>query len=276
MSEELKPCPFCGSKATVHSWWSDIEECGVASIGCSRESYSSGYECARIHVMRVDEKTALEDAVRIWNTRTPKQAIAATLGRRKAKAHPYGYEPDTGAFDVTRCECGCLNDISATYCNDCGGEIEVDMDAEKEIYNVPRHSVVAEKHDDGSLEFGGKRYVAATLGSPTLNANLEQALSFMRIWISDDAHIGESELSAAFEKAEGLRKLDAIESAIAATLGGGECEPTEEYACSVCGQDLVACDVSVGPNGGAIELDPPILFNFCPNCGKRIRKAVER
>lgn len=67
---DLKPCPFCGSKATVHSWWSDIEECGVASIGCSRKSYASGYECARIHVMRVDEKTALEDAVRIWNTRT--------------------------------------------------------------------------------------------------------------------------------------------------------------------------------------------------------------
>ena len=44
----------------------------------------------------------------------------------------------------------------------------------------------------------------------------------MRIWISDDAHLGESELSAAFEKAEGLRKLDAIESAIAATLGGDD------------------------------------------------------
>ena len=98
---------------------------------------------------------------------TPEQAIAATLGKQKAKAHPYGYEPDTGAFDVTRCECGCLNDISATYCNDCGGKIEIDMNAEKEIYHTPRNSVFAEKHDDGSLEFGGKRYVAATLGSGT-------------------------------------------------------------------------------------------------------------
>lgn len=96
---------------------------------------------------------------------TPEQAIAATLGRPKAKAHPYGYEPDTGAFDCTRCECGCINDISATYCNDCGGEIEIDMYAEKEIYHTPRHLVFAEKHDDGSLEFGGKRYVAATLGN---------------------------------------------------------------------------------------------------------------
>lgn len=95
---------------------------------------------------------------------TPEQAIAATLSRPKAKAHPYGYEPDTGAFDCTRCECGCINDISATYCNDCGGEIEIDMYAEKEIYHIPCHLVFAEKHDDGSIEFGGKRYVAATLG----------------------------------------------------------------------------------------------------------------
>ena len=102
-------------------------------------------------------------SIKEWNG----EAIAATLGRQKAKAHPYGYEPDTGAFDVTRCECGCLNDISATYCNDCGGKIEIDMNAEKEIYHTPRHSVFAEKHDDGSLEFGGKRYVAATLGSGT-------------------------------------------------------------------------------------------------------------
>lgn len=96
---------------------------------------------------------------------SPEEAVAMTLGSKKAKAHPYGYEPDTGAFDVTRCECGCLNDISATYCNDCGGEIEVDMNAEKEIYYTPLHFVYAIKHDDGSLGFNGKRYVVATLES---------------------------------------------------------------------------------------------------------------
>ena len=98
---------------------------------------------------------------------TPEQAIAATLGKPKAKSHPYGYEPDTGAYDCTRCECGCINDISATYCNNCGGEIEIDENAEKEIYHCPRHLVFAEKHDDGSLEFDGKRYIAATQGSET-------------------------------------------------------------------------------------------------------------
>lgn len=114
-----------------------------------------------------DPHTATEsmDGTLIVTGLTPEQAVAATLGRLKAKAHPYGYEPDTGAFDCTRCECGCINDISATYCNDCGGEIEIDMYAEKEIYHIPCHLVFAEKHDDGSLEFGGKRYIAATLGN---------------------------------------------------------------------------------------------------------------
>ena len=48
---------------------------------------------------------------------------------------------------------------------------------------------------------------------------LRRALDFMRIWISEDAHLGESCISAELEKAEGLRNLDAIEQAIAATLG---------------------------------------------------------
>lgn len=99
---------------------------------------------------------------------TPEQAIAATLGRPRAKSHPYGYERDTGCYDCTRCECGCINDISARYCNDCGGEIEIDESSEKEIYRIPRHLVFAEKHDDGSLELCERRYVpedAATMGN---------------------------------------------------------------------------------------------------------------
>ena len=93
----------------------------------------------------------------------------ATTGRPKAKSHPYGYERDTGAYDCTRCECGCINDISAAYCNDCGGEIEIDESAEKEYYDgYSKHTVFAKKHDDGSLEFCERRYVpedTATLGS---------------------------------------------------------------------------------------------------------------
>lgn len=103
--------------------------------------------------------------------------LNATLGRQRAKAHPYGYEPDTGAFNATRCECGCLNDISATYCNDCGGEIEIDENADKEIYEG-RNSVFAVKHDDGSLEFCERRYVpedAATLGERYTREDVESA-----------------------------------------------------------------------------------------------------
>lgn len=44
---------------------------------------------------------------------------------RKAKSKPFPIEKDTGYFDTTKCECGYLNDVSATYCGQCGGVIEV-------------------------------------------------------------------------------------------------------------------------------------------------------
>jgi hypothetical protein len=44
---------------------------------------------------------------------------------RKAKARPFPIEKDTGYFDTTKCECGYINDVSATYCGQCGCVIEV-------------------------------------------------------------------------------------------------------------------------------------------------------
>lgn len=44
---------------------------------------------------------------------------------RKAKARPFPVEKDTRFFDTTKCECGYLNDVSATYCGQCGCVIEV-------------------------------------------------------------------------------------------------------------------------------------------------------
>ena len=67
--DELKPCPFCGRQAKVTSWWSEREECGVARVACSTESYTNGYECAVISIMRIDEKTARKDAIVAWNRR---------------------------------------------------------------------------------------------------------------------------------------------------------------------------------------------------------------
>ena len=53
------------------------------------------------------------------------------------------------------------------------------------------------------------------------------------------------------------------------------CEPTEEDCCPYCGDDLVRCNVGIGELGGAVELDPPIYHNYCPNCGARVKAAKQ-
>lgn len=58
-----------------------------------------------------------------------------------------------------------------------------------------------------------------------------------------------------------------LEQAIAATLGGGECEVVQGkkgLECSKCGKEL--------PEDPYSDYEG----NFCPTCGARIRKAVER
>jgi len=99
---------------------------------------------------------------------TPAQAIAATVGAGKAKAHPWGYERDTGFFDTTCCECGELNDISAKYCNQCGREIQLDMSEIEyaEDWYTPQHT--CKVNADGTLTSlrDGKTYVdSATVGA---------------------------------------------------------------------------------------------------------------
>ena len=285
-TDELKPCPWCGGEASVKAmeYGDDYKVWGVFCESDLESEYGHGHF--------LDNFATEAEAIAAWNTRTPEQAIAATLGKQKAKAHPYGYELDTGTFDVSRCECGCLNDISATYCNDCGGEIEIDMNAEKEIYHIPRHLVFAEKHDDGSLEFGGKRYVAATLGSDTKLCYATDythghcKYSVNRGWTEDTKFyiptMRHGTLTAEQVRTSIESRFDfdvwvpntrwqAIADELNAALCGGECEM--EYAtegmkrgwwvCSECGEasdTIKAC-------GGRV---PP---NFCANCGA---KAVER
>lgn len=48
------------------------------------------------------------------------------------------------------------------------------------------------------------------------------------------------------------------------------CKPTEEDCCSICGEDLVKCNVGIGELGGAVELDSPIYHNYCPSCGAKV------
>ena len=153
----------------LHEAGADFTASSLMRTG-SMESYDkfTVFDADKMPIAQIEVSFHNDETVLLTLRCTPEQAIAATLGRPKAKSHPYGYECDTGAYDCTRCECGCINDISATYCNDCGGEIEIDEYAEKEFYEYNRNSVFVVKHDDGTLEFGGKRYVpedAATLGS---------------------------------------------------------------------------------------------------------------
>lgn len=198
---------------------------------------------------------------------TPEQAIAATLGRPKAKSHPYGYEPDTGAFDCTRCECGCINDISATYCNDCGGEIEIDMYAEKEIYHTLRHLVFAEKHDDGSLEFGGKRYVAATLGSGTLTA-AQVCECVEKHWhdLSD-----EYDMPEATALPEYSYDWQAIADELNAAVGNGTCHMDfiDEYE-RPSGDEDYLCECS--ECGGQMWEPAHDLPLYCRKCGKKVEQ----
>lgn len=107
-----------------------------------------------------------------------------------------------------------------------------------------------------------KQAITATVG-PTLDQDLQQALDFMRIWITDDAHLGESDISYELEKAEGLRNLEAIEQAIAATVGMVTCrnisDPPNGFLCSECGW------------GDFNEPTHLLKYaKYCPNCGKRI------
>ena len=63
MSEELKPCPFCGSddlSEGPHSPYIICNGCGAFGPGNSDVTH--------------------EEAIKAWNTRTPEQAIATTLG----------------------------------------------------------------------------------------------------------------------------------------------------------------------------------------------------
>jgi len=91
--------------------------------------------------------------------------------------------------------------------------------------------------------------------------DLEKALSFMRIWISEDAHLGESEISSVFEREEGLRNLDAIENAIKRH----EChdvwadDPFAAFRCSNCNATHVAHDKRV--------------IHYCYCCGSRVVKG---
>ena len=83
------------------------------------------------------------------------RASSMPVEGRKTRAHPFGYEPDTGAYDAVRCECGEVNDISARYCCRCGGEMEL-VDEPKELYEGPGKTVWCRRDGDALVPMHGR------------------------------------------------------------------------------------------------------------------------
>lgn len=67
-------------------------------------------------------------------------------------------------------------------------------------------------------------------------------------------------------------KVDCVEIDWVKFVREQTCKPTEEDNCPICGEDLVRCNVGIGELGGAVELDPPIYHNYCPNCGRKVER----
>ena len=68
MSNELKPCPFCGGKDLEKEVIDGIEGM-IYRVSCPH--------CANTMPMTVD--TSMEEAIRIWNTRPAEDALKAEL-----------------------------------------------------------------------------------------------------------------------------------------------------------------------------------------------------
>lgn len=102
---ELLPCPFCGGEAHIKEVVSACEK--LYTVGCS-DSECIGYETWLL-------KPTVDEAVAAWNRRAERTCLAK----------PYEVDGETGFYDCIECECGEVNDVSARYCNGCGGLIEV-------------------------------------------------------------------------------------------------------------------------------------------------------
>jgi hypothetical protein len=86
----LLPCPFCGGEATKiaarqlddGTYYPAACGCRSCGIWCYGDTdYGHGG-----FATEEDCKVSMEQAVSKWNTRTPEQAIAATLGSEREKA----------------------------------------------------------------------------------------------------------------------------------------------------------------------------------------------
>ena len=284
MSNELKPCPFCG--------WGTICEvstvpfrhkCGCHACGASTASYRTW-----------------DEAVEAWNTRTPEQAIAATLGGGKPttdvaekveelRAESLKFPPNIRR-KVNVALDGIEQAIAATLGEQHGtAEIDELLDKfENECYMLRVEASETRAKDEAVREAYERireesaRAIAATLG--TLNESTKALIDDMLYFIGNCCEttldcdccdlVDCKYLNGDGELAECTRYQDFLSRAkvIAATLGGGECEWELEHSgtlydkwrCSECKFLFVEprCDQ------GYTDLDP----NFCPKCGMAVKR----
>ena len=128
---ELLPCPFCGGEAKLsHYETFDNDEWAVECMG----------------VCEIQPATCLfftkEQAIEAWNTRTPEQAIAATLGSGTCRNVHKEWEKSSFAgactsFCCSECgahyvDCECYyagladadeEQIRTNYCPNCGAKV---------------------------------------------------------------------------------------------------------------------------------------------------------
>lgn len=125
MTEELKPCPFCGSE----NWWT--HEVWNRHTDHAQGYYVECYDCGAMKgAMMYENGTwdgyykTREEAIEDWNTR-------AELGRGECELVEHGSLanwPDMVCWSCSECEFGwhhSRNDKQFSYCPNCGAKVNV-------------------------------------------------------------------------------------------------------------------------------------------------------
>ena len=126
MTDELKPCPFCGGDA-------ELVECDYAMYETGYAVYCIGDCRAKLGVTgrlgEVYEWTTVfsteHDAIEAWNTRTPEQAVAATLGGDDKSRYSGLFGTPERAADYFAMQCFGSDGSMCYYCpfDDCDGKL---------------------------------------------------------------------------------------------------------------------------------------------------------
>lgn len=111
MSEELKPCPFCGGEADVHYFAHDDSECTVMCSNPNCRASVSARSCGSM-------TTAYNRARKLWNRRAERTCrIVEDVDE---------VETELGPIEVRTYLCGeCHGGMAPddAYCPNCGAKV---------------------------------------------------------------------------------------------------------------------------------------------------------